>query len=296
MRPYLHAAMTIKEKNMISKIVFLILMICTVGSALASGHGPNFGLATPTNVRGGWSLDVGFMGRRGTDDVEAMLRTMLGYGITEDLQLSITAPWMLQSAPLSPARQIAMMPGNDDLEITLAWRFHRRDASIGKRVESTAFGGFVYPTLQNSSGMMGNLESAPGFLIGGTTGYASRSSYLWAGAMYTYFSESEGDQRPHIFFYSLVWGYRPQSWRSDYPRWDWRIFLEATGERSNRFRIAGQKVSDTESNQIFFGPGTLGIYKNFAVAGGIQVPVYRSVGIRHEKEKLRYSLNVSYFF
>jgi hypothetical protein len=221
---------------------------------------------------------------------------MLGYGITEDLQVSFTAPWILQSDNLPPARQTAVMPGNDSLEISLAWRFNRRDKGIGKRVESTAFGGFILPSGQNDMGAMENLKKAPGFMIGGATGYASRSTYLWVGAMYTHFNESEGDQRPHNIFYSLVWGYRPQSWRTDYPRWDWRIFLEATGEQSNRFRIDGNEISETESHQIFFGPGTLGIYKNIAVAGGIQLTVYRSVGTLHEKEKFRYSLNLSYFF
>jgi len=34
-----------------------------VNLAEASGHGPVFSLAAPTNARKGWSLDLGLMGR-----------------------------------------------------------------------------------------------------------------------------------------------------------------------------------------------------------------------------------------
>jgi hypothetical protein len=39
--------------------------------ASASGHGPVFGLATPTNPRGGWSLDFNLMGRAGARDANS---------------------------------------------------------------------------------------------------------------------------------------------------------------------------------------------------------------------------------
>src|SRR5712692_582243 len=61
--------------------VFLSLFVA-LPSAWASGHGPVFGLATPTNPKNGWSLDLGFMGRNGQVDSGAMFRGMLGYGIT----------------------------------------------------------------------------------------------------------------------------------------------------------------------------------------------------------------------
>jgi hypothetical protein len=280
---------------LIIKSISFFLLIGIVSTAFASGHGPNFGLATPTNVRGGWSLDVGMMGRRGSGEGEEMVRTMLGYGITEDLQISLSAPYMFQTGPFSSGRQIAMMPGSNDFEMNLLWRFHRQD-EMGKRVESTALGGILFQSPQNVSGMMGDLKKAPGFLVGGTTGFASRSTYLWAGAMYTYFMESDGDQRPDNFFYSFVWGYRPQTWRSDYPHWDWRIFVESTGERSNNFHVDGIEILESQSHQIFVGPGTLGIHNNIAIGAGIQVPIYQSVGSLHEKEKFRYALNFSYFF
>lgn len=49
----------------------------------AADHGPVFGLATPTNPEGGWSLDLGVNGRGGT---ASTLEAELTYGITQNLQ------------------------------------------------------------------------------------------------------------------------------------------------------------------------------------------------------------------
>jgi len=83
--------------------VAAVLTIGFARMAVASGHGPVFGLATPTNVKGGWSLDIGTAGRVGTGGSGVMPCAMLSYGITQDLQISISAPAVFISAPLASA-------------------------------------------------------------------------------------------------------------------------------------------------------------------------------------------------
>jgi hypothetical protein len=278
----------------------LLLMVLTVWSCrmtvFASGHGPVFGLTTPTNAKGGWSLDLGLMGRAGRQDSGAMFRAMLGYGITEDLQISVSAPLVFSSAPLAPARVTGMMPANGDLEGVAAWRFHRRGTRVGTRVETTAYGGIILPGPQRPAGMLRDLRKAPGVYTAIATGMASRSHYLWGGLGNVRFAESDGDRRPSTFLYSFVWGYRPPSWRKEYPRWDWRVFAEMTGENSGGVRQAGAPHAATGGHQVFLGPAMLGIYRNYAIEGGVQFPVLRDVGSRHQQERLRFAINFSYFF
>src|SRR5438876_1675499 len=81
-----------------------VVLIALAETANAVGHGPVFGLATPTNVQGGWTLDISTMDRVGTLDSGVMSRAMLSYGITEDLQVSISGPAVFSTAPLPPAR------------------------------------------------------------------------------------------------------------------------------------------------------------------------------------------------
>jgi hypothetical protein len=274
----------------------MVLPVTGVSLIEASGHGPVFTLATPTNSKGGWSLDLGLMGRKGEEDTGAMLRGMLSYGMTEDLMVSFSMPLVLESAPLAPGRLTGMMPGTGDVEGIVSWRFHREGTDIGSRFETTAYGGIILPGPQKAAGLLGTLRKAPGVWTAVATGVASRSHYLWGGVGVIHFAESEGDRRPGLLFYTLVWGYRPPPWRTDYPHWDWRLFVELTGERFGRIRRGGEEVSETGGHQIFIGPTTLGIYKNYAIEGGVQFPAYRRVGARHQEEDVRFGVNFSRFF
>lgn len=273
----------------------LTLLACS-GIARASGHGPVFGLTTPTNAKGGWSLDVGMMGRVGAENSGSMARAMLSYGITQDVQLSLTLPYIFRSAPLPPARGTSMMSTTPDFEAIGAWRFHRQGTDVGTRFESTAYIGPIIPGIQRPQGMLGNLKKAPGFYSAVSTGMASRSHYFWLGAGNSHFVERGGDQRPNLFNYSAVWAYRPPAWRKDYPHWDWRFFIEMTGELSNKVLHRNALMPGTGAHQIFVGPTALGIYKNYAIEGGIQFPVFRDAGSNFQREKFRFALNFSYFF
>lgn len=264
--------------------------------AWASGHGPVFSLTTPTNARRGWSLDLGVMGRTGARDTGVMTRGMLSYGVTEDFQLSVTVPYIFSSAPLAPARTTSMMSSTPDFEGIAAWRFHRRGTGVGTRFETTVYGGLVMPGPQRPAGMLGDLRRAPGVYTAIATGVASRSHYLWVGVGNVHFAERGGDQRPNLFTYSAAWGYRPKTWRKDYPHWDWRFFVEMTGEISNKAQKADLRMPDTGGHQVFLGPTMLGIYKNYAIEGGMQFPVYRDVGASFQRERFRFAINVSYFF
>lgn len=271
-------------------------MVLAAYPAFASGHGPVFGMATPTNADNAWSVDFGVMGRNGKDDSGTMFRTMFSYGITEDLQISWSIPVVFGSAPLAPARVTAMMPGTGDFEGILAWRFHRQGTAVGTRFETTAYGGAIVPGPQRPAGMARDLRRAPGMYAAIATGVASRSHYVWGGIGYTRFAEASGDTRPDVLSYSAVWGYRPPPLRKDYPHWDWRLFVEMTGEKAGDLERDGVAHPGTGGHQIFVGPATLGIYKNYAIEAGIQFPVYRDVGARLQREDFRYGINFSYFF
>jgi hypothetical protein len=99
-----------------------------------------------------------------------------------------------------------------------------------------------------------------------------------------------------VFLYSFTWAYRPPPWQKEYPHWDWRFFAELTGERASRLRRAGVPHAGTGGHQIFLGPTMLGIYKNIAIEGGVQFPVFRDAGTLLQTERFRFAVNFSYFF
>jgi hypothetical protein len=277
---------------LVPSFLAMSFVVLAAATAFATGHGPVFGYATPVNSAGEWSFDAGLNVRHFAPGTDLVFRNMVSYGFTPHVQWSFNLPAYLESAPGAPTRTMGM----GDWESNLAWRFHHNATSVGTRFESTASAGLVVPGPQSTPGAMGMLRRAPGLNVALATGMASRSHYLWAGGGYTWFAAKQGDQRPAVFSYSLVWGYRPPSWRKhDYPAWDWRLFAEMTGDAWGHAQHLGAPMPATHGHTIFLGPSTLGIYKSFAISGGVQFPVYQQIGSAFPRERVRVAVNLSYF-
>lgn len=287
---------TSRSVSLAAILAAILAAVLAPRSARANGHGPVFGLATPTLGEGAWSLDVGAMGRFGGDN-RALLRPMLGYGVTPDLQLSLSVPMPLYSrkGSIPPARMMGMMPATPDVEALLGWRFARKGNAVGSRIESTAYLGFDYPT----DTARGGVATSPGLTAGAVTGYASRSVYLWAGALYRRYMSPIGATADHVgdvLFYSLVFGYRPPFFRHDWPRPDWRLFVEAVGEHTWRDVRGGTGLPNSGGDRIFVGPTLLGLYGAWGISGGPLFPVYQNLDGAQPLEKVRAGVDFTYWF
>jgi hypothetical protein len=258
----------------------------------AADHGPVFGLATPTNPQGGWSFDLGVNGRGGT---ASALEAELSYGLTQNLKLAVSGPVVFQPDPYPRSSVTTNTPISGDFSGLAWWRFQRKDFA-GKRVESTAVAGILVPGVQQETGLYRGLNSGPGYLVGGVTGVASRSQYVWAGASYQRYAESKGDRRPDLLSVTAVYGYRPLAWRTDYPRWDWRVFAELTGERTGTLQREALELPGSGAKQLFLGPSLLGVYRAIGIEAGMQFPVYRDAGRFYPQERYRFAINFAYFF
>ena len=271
------------------------VLAATLAPALplsAADHGPVFGLATPTNPKGGWSFDLGLNERGGA---ASTLEAELSYGVTPNVKVAVSGPVVFQSDPYPRSSVTMNTPICGDFSGLTWWRFQRKDFA-GKRVESTAVAGVLVPGPQQEAGVYRGLNSGLGYLVGGVTGVASRSQYVWVGASYQRYAGSQGDRRPDLLSYTAVYGYRPHSWRTDYPRWDWRVFGEFTGERTGSIQRQNLELQGSRAEQMFFGPSLLGVYRAIGIEAGIQFPVYRNAGPLYPKERYRFAVNFAYFF
>ncbi len=273
----------------------LAVWLSEAAPVLANGHGPVYGLATPTLGKGAWSLDLAVMGAAGDRDM-AMFRPMVGYGITQDLQISLSVPMPLyKQMGSTPARMMTMMPATPDVEVLVGYRFHRTAPKVGARFESTAYGGLLYPT----DSMMAGVDTAPGVYGAVVTGYASRTVYAWAGGLYRRYMTPAGETADHpgdLAMYSLVVGYRPKPFRRDYPSPDWRIFIEVVGEYTGKDRAAGHEMPNTGGHQIYAGPTVLGLYGSWGISGGPVFRVYDDLNGVQAKDKVRMVVNFTYWF
>ena len=275
--------------------IVLIIILCssTISILNAQGHGPLYGLQTPTLARGGVDLNVASMSLSTENETSYMLRYLFSYGITEDFQISLTTPTMIERLDNAPrTRGNSNMPANGDIEASLWYRFFSNAFGVGKRFEGTAVLGVSAPT-DDVRGQVNVGNSIHGAI---STGYASRTWYAWLGGGYQYYFEKDNEQLGDLPYASAVVGYRPNIFMGDYPKPDWRIFLETMAEFPGDNKYNGQQnFSDSRSNKVLMGPSFLGLYGAWGISFGALFPVVQDLTPSAVKENYRVSINLSYW-
>jgi len=269
-----------------------LLIWGTVGSPTHAqgGHGPAFGLATPTLPQGGWNYNSTLMSV-GTGERGVMTRQSLWYGVTEHLQLNASVPVSLRSpSPMPATRGGTMMGGLSSLEVSAYWRFHRQYLGVGQRFESTLLVGGLYPTRDFARGR----RSGPGVHLAAVTGYASRSVYAWAGGGLQRYTPRGGDRPGTLRYGSLVVGWRPSYFRRAATP-DWRLFVEGLAESVGPEYRDGSAIRGSGGEKVFVGPSVLGLYGAWGLSLGVVFPLYQDVPDRQE-EGPRPMANFTYWF
>lgn len=272
--------------------LFVMAILTSAAPARASGHGPVFGAATPTLGRGGWSLDQAWTLRGGNEEErQQMLKTMLSFGVTENLQISGSFPLAMSDGRLAPARMMSAMSSDRELEAVTSYRFQRRTVGVGGRQESTFYVGATAPLERRRSG-----SAIGGSLEGGiATGYASRSHYVWVGGSVQHYVERAGDQFGDSRLVTAVYGYRPAVLRTEAGRPDLRFFIEVTAEDRSAARTSGVETT-AGARTVFIGPTTLLLHKAFGLEAGVLFPAYQRVDSTSVTEHVRVAVNLAYFF
>jgi hypothetical protein len=258
----------------------------------AAGHGPVFGAATPTLGRGGWSIDQAFTVRIGDDgERQPMLKTMVSFGITENLQISGSAPLAMSEGDLARSRMMSLMSSDREFEGLVGYRFQRRTVGIGGRQESTLYVGGTAPLEAHRGGV----GVGPSFQVGAATGYASRAHYVWVGGGLQHFVDRGADRIGASRLGTIVYGYRPAFLRTESSKPDLRFFVEATAEDRAADRVGGIDAG-RGSRTVFVGPTSLLLYKAIGIEGGVLFPAYQRVDTGRARERVRVAINVAYFF
>jgi len=279
------------------RILFILIIIglslTAVNSSHAQGgHGPVFTLATPTLGQGELSFDVMTMSTRQGNSAW-MLRQNWHYGLTEDIQLNVSIPTSLQRIDNPPQGRLGTMMGSyGDLEVSGLFRFFKTYPGVGQRFESTLLLSGSVPT----DDKRGGLDVGPSMHGGLVTGYASRTFYAWAGGGYQYYSQQHNDRLGDIAYVTGVIGYRPPVFQHDYPKPDWRIFVESVTEWVGDSQLNGIAQANTGGTKSLVGPSVLGLYGKWGLSGGILFPVYSSFSSSQDSESYRLNFVLSYWF
>ncbi len=275
--------------------VFILLLgtgVISTNTFAQGGHGPVFTLATPTLGQGELSFDAMAMSTRNQNSAW-MIRQNWHYGLTEDIQLNVSIPTTLQKISNPPQGRLGTMMGSyGDLEVSGLFRFFKKYLGIGQRFESSLLLSGSIPT----DDKRGGFHVGPSVHAGLVTGYASRTVYAWAGGGYQYYTSQHDDRLGDITYITGVIGYRPPVFQHDYPKPDWRIFLESVTEWVGQSEQNGIEVDGTGGVKSLLGPSVLGLYGKWGLSGGILFPVYSSISETQESESYRLNFVLSYWF
>jgi hypothetical protein len=155
------------------------------------------------------------------------------YGIKENLEISISAPFHVEHGEHPTGRFTAMMPGDPQVAVLLAWRFYHASTGIGSRNEATFYAGASALTQRVPRADGPPLGRQPGLYGVLAAGHVSQRYDVWVGAGYQHYARwtsSVDDHQSDSLLSSFVVGWRPPFLNKDYPKPDLRFFWEHSRE------------------------------------------------------------------
>lgn len=255
--------------------------------------------------------------------------TMFGpqfcYGLADNLQFSVSAPFHVDHGDHPTGRFTAMMPGDPQVEVLLGWRFFHQSPGIGTRNEATLYGGVSALTQEVPRADGPPLRRQPGYYVAAAAGHVSRRYDVWVGAGYQgYGTWSRGidDRQSSSLLTSFVVGWRPPFFDHDYPKPDVRFFWETTGDviglaqrdvpppgSSSGGHDHGDAPPPPPPNSsgivilpnsggagLFSGPTFLITYRSIAFQGGVLFALWNQPNGVQQPEKVRAVAGVTYYF
>lgn len=272
--------------------VVLLLGIGLSWPPVGLAHEPIFGLGPHTIFRGGVGIEMELEHERetGLEEVEraTALHTELLYGLTDNLALTLAVPAFL-GRHQERQQTVVSASGLGDVALRVKYRFWRRDL-LGTQDSAAVVMGVKFPTGRDTA--LPRLGSgSTDFLFGLAAARESRRWYFFGDIRYRYNTTGSERQRAGDgFFVDIAVGIRP--WLTEYYQPDLVLLVELNAETRFRSRRDGQIIPDSGSQQWFLSPGFFFTYRNWAVKGGVQIPVLQRVRGNHPEADVRLALAV----
>ncbi len=267
----------------------LLILIFAINSY---AHEPIFGLGPHVIYKGGTGIEVEFEGERasgaGETENQYSLHSEIMYGLTPDLALTLAIPYILKKK-IESERGEKTSSGVGDISLRLKYRFWRHD-SPGIQDSAAVITGIKLPT--------GDDDKTPGlgtgstdFFIGLAVARESLKWYYFGDVRYRINTRGSDDLRKgNVLFTDLSIGVRP--WPTEYLKPDLVVLLEMNWELIMKDHLGGTEVDDSGGNRLFLSPCFFFTYRNLALKGGVQIPVYQNMYGHQPEDDYRFSLSV----
>lgn len=274
-------------------IVFFLVMLIQMHSVFA--HEPIFGLGPHLIYKGGVGVEVEIEGERSSGNQETerdlLIVTEIIYGITSDLAATLVIPGILEKVEKTETEDRSSS-GFGDLSFRLKYRFWRRDTPGTQDSAAIILGGKFPTGNEDKNPKLGS--GSTDFLIGLAAARESRRWYYFGDLRYRLNTKDDQFKADDKIFADAAIGIRP--WPTEYLEPDWVFLVESNWETQQRSEQFGQDVSDSGGDLLFISPGFFWTYRNWAVKGGVQVPVYQHLFGNQPEVDYRFALGVETHF
>ena len=266
-----------------------------LGSVVARGpvlrHNPIFGLGPQTIWKGGIGVGLEVEGTRAASATEAKdqaLHAELLYGVTQDLTLTLALPLTQRKSVRGLVPGVGQVDrdatGIGDAVIRAKWRiFHRFSGST--QYHAAFVGGLKVP-LANTSSDPPLSSGSTDFLGGFTISRDGLRSYLWTSALVRANGEAFGVKRGNEYRYDAAVGLRP--WIPKYTGVDALFVVEFNGVTAARTVAGAVPQPLTGGTVLAVSPGFWLTLRNWALLGGVKLPVYQN--LRGDQPKFDYTV------
>lgn len=244
-------------------------------------HNPIFGLGPQTIWRGGFGiqLETEFTSRTGAlkERSQAVHAEFL-YGITADLNIALAVPIVTRRSERGIAPGLGQVDrdatGIGDAVVRAKWRFFHR-FSGRTQYHAAVIGGIKVPLASTGSNPPLGAGTTD-FLAGVTVSRDALRSYLWASTLVRANGEAFGRKRGNEYRYDAAVGIRP--WIPRFTGVDVLFLVELNGVTAAENVIDGVEQSETGGTVVAVSPGFWLTYRNWALKGGIKLPVLQQLG------------------
>ena len=259
-----------------------VALVFGLMSGAASAHDPIFGQGPHVLFKDGYEVATEFHSSKKGNELENEFGLELKYGITGDWAMGVEVPYAIKAGDGSSSM------GAGDTAIFTKYRFWRRDtlglqesAAISLKIIGKTGNENVSPKL--GTGTTDNI-------VGLSYGYEGRTWYRWASMRHRQNgTTSAGLKRGSKTLVDFVVGIRPNL--TSYTEPDMVYLFELNGELGESAKKNGNTVANTGGDEWFISPGFMWTVKNFAVRGGIQLPIASNLNGVQDKSDYRMKLS-----
>lgn len=271
-------------------LLVTMMFLVTLAAMPAYAHEPIFGLGPHTIFKGGVGIETEIETElaSGTGETERRLimDTEFIYGVTTNLSLTVAVPVIYRELEIDDDTN--SLTGLGDVFFRTKYRFWRHDIT-GTQDSAAFIMGIKLPTGNNdSTPQLGS--GSTDFLFGLAAARESRRMYYFGDLRYRLNTENHDDLKiGDRLFADTGIGVRP--WLTEYLEPDLVVTLESNWETHMRNSLDGHLISDSGGDLLFLSPGFFLTYRNWAIKGGFQYPVYQE--LNGDQAKIDYRLIIA---